>query len=1070
MTSAHGTILWGLRNALSSPAKRKRGRDRIKFLQHEQLERRCVLTLPATQTFAEGDLIPYNGPTVDVVTDTASFDAFIDFAGDVDSYYFAPQFTGNYTFDIGDFGNTVDPEVAVYVASTGAQVGYNDDVSAVNDDARLVLNLNADVRYIVAVADVAATTAGNVSIIVSAPFRTGSFLLTPDTFGDATANVLLDVNSDIDYYSMTAPADATGGLSISATGSTFSHRLALFNSAGTLIQGPFQSISVSSVTPNEEYRLAVYSNNYDSSGALELLINFAQTGAVVTNTVDSGPGSLRQAILDANQHPNDPGIPDRIRFAIPGAGLQTILLATQLPDITDAVEIDGGTQPGTGATPTVTIDGSTATGVTDGLKIKADNTVIRKLNIRSFSSDGIQVEADGVSVENNTIGTNAGGLAGFGNSQYGIRIYKGANNQIRSNIVSANVQGGIAIIGDVSDGNILDGNAIGPRFGGTAALPNGNGIVLSDGDSNVISNNVISGNKLAGIVAAGSATTNSFTGNKIGTRLSGTVALPNGGDGILLQASGNQVGGNQFLLRNVISGNAKSGITINGAAASNNVVEGNVIGTDSSGNAAIPNKSNGIRVINASNNRIGSITEGSARNIISGNLGAGVIFSQAGATGSLLVGNFIGVAADGTSALGNSSNGVLLMDGATDVQIGGSTALSRNIISANKANGISIQSGANNNLVSRNRIGTTIAGAALGNIASGIFIQSSGNLIGGANGTFANIIAGNAQGITLSGGTAANNVIKFNTIGTDTVSNAGRGIQFVGGASGNTVGPFNTIRRNETGILINNGSIRNKVTRSVVSENINLGIDLSPAAGANANDPSDNDSGGNQLQNWPTISSCILLSAADLEIAFQVLSSPANSAYPLTVEFFVSDGGGEGKSYLVSTIYTEANFAAGVKTVSFAGAGTGLTAGASKIVGTATDLNGNTSEFSTQLSVTSGASLPGANLQKTEFSTDIRNDRALSREYTSNVIALLMSGGESNGKSVPLNFGPASLRNDTSLHRNVGPADLLTAGRKNIATLQSLSSTKPEDDEDFWGAILQDLDAADLSTVSPVLS
>ena len=122
MRSAHCTILRGLRNALSSPAKRKRGRDRIRFLQHEQLELRCVLTLPATQNFAEGDLVAYNGPAVDLVNDTPSFDAFIDFAGDVDSYFFSPQFSGSYTFDAGDFGNTVDPEIAVYVASTGNAV------------------------------------------------------------------------------------------------------------------------------------------------------------------------------------------------------------------------------------------------------------------------------------------------------------------------------------------------------------------------------------------------------------------------------------------------------------------------------------------------------------------------------------------------------------------------------------------------------------------------------------------------------------------------------------------------------------------------------------------------------------------------------------------------------------------------------------------------------------------------------------------------------------------------------------------------------------------------------------
>lgn len=214
-------ILRYLRSVLPQPARRSPTVNRHRLLQHEQLEQRCVLTLPLTQTFAEGEMIVYNGPSVDLVNDTPSFDAFIDFAGDVDSFYFAPQFTGSYTIDVGDFGNTVDPEVAVYIASTGARVGYNDDLSIFNDDARLILNLVADVRYIIAVADNPNTTEGNLSIVVSAPSRTGSFLLTPDVFGDSTVPVLLDVPTDIDYYSITAPADATGNLSIFTEGSTF---------------------------------------------------------------------------------------------------------------------------------------------------------------------------------------------------------------------------------------------------------------------------------------------------------------------------------------------------------------------------------------------------------------------------------------------------------------------------------------------------------------------------------------------------------------------------------------------------------------------------------------------------------------------------------------------------------------------------------------------------------------------------------------------------------------------------------------------------------------------------------
>ncbi len=74
---------------LGSSSHRIGGRRKLRF---EPLETRRVLTLPATQSFAEGDLLVYNGPTVDTVNDTASFDAFIDFAGDVDSYLLRHSF------------------------------------------------------------------------------------------------------------------------------------------------------------------------------------------------------------------------------------------------------------------------------------------------------------------------------------------------------------------------------------------------------------------------------------------------------------------------------------------------------------------------------------------------------------------------------------------------------------------------------------------------------------------------------------------------------------------------------------------------------------------------------------------------------------------------------------------------------------------------------------------------------------------------------------------------------------------------------------------------------------------
>lgn len=1038
----------------------------------EQLESRRVFTLPASQTFAEGDLVTYNGPTVDLVNDTASFDAFIDFAGDIDSYFFAPQFSGTYTIDVGDFGNTVDPEVAIYDASTGVRVFYNDDVSEFNDDAQLIVNLVADVRYIVAVADQPATTAGNVSIVISAPFRTGSFLLTPDSFGDATASVLLDVPTDIDYYSITAPANATGNLAVTATGSTFNHRLALFNSAGTLIQGPLVSLNVSNASPNQEYRIAVFSSNYVESGSLQLNINFANPGVTVTNTSDAGAGSLRQAILDANAHPNDAGTIDKIIFNIPSAGPHNIVLASALPFITDPVDIDGGTQPGTGATPSVAIDGTTLTGSIDGLRINAGGSAVHKLNIRKFPDDGIEVQANGVFLDSNTIGTDWGGVVALGNAGNGIRIQAGSNNRIESNVVSANGLNGIAIAGDTADSNQLINNTVGARFGGGSAIGNlGNGILVTDGDSNRLSGNLISGNKQSGVVLTGTAVTNTLTGNKIGTTITGNVAMPNAGDGLFVQSPRNKIGGNLPSLRNLISGNSKTGITLSGVGASNNVIEGNFVGTNANGTAAVPNVSDGIRVINAARNRIGSTTDAAAGNVISGNGGSGLAFSAAGSTGGLVLGNLIGTTADGLSALGNAGSGVILFSSATNIQIGGTNAISRNVIAANGSSGISISSTATNNRISRNRIGVNTAGAARGNTNAGISIQGPNNTIGGANVTFANIIAGNPHGIILSGTSATNNIISFNTIGTDTASNTGRGIQITSGASNNTIGPRNAIRRNETGIRVDNTSIENRITQNSISENINLGIDLLPAAGLTPNDGGDADTGGNRLQNYPQFSGNPILFGNDLEISFSVNSSPVHAAYPLTIEFFASDGGSEGATFLGSTLYTEANFATGVKTVNFAGAGTGLTAGVTKLVGVAIDLQGNTSEFNTQRTLASGAALRSSPpASQSRIATDVNGDG-----YQTATDAVLLIGYFNSTASVAQGkeIDSAPRYADVDADGTVSRQDILLAIRGiqlAASNRQAVSATDRLLGKDIWDAGLVELMTQDLPTVRQALS
>src|SRR6266516_4858156 len=99
---------------------------------------------------------------------------------------------------------------------------------------------------------------------------------------------------------------------------------------------------------------------------------------IVTNTNDSGSGSLRQAITDSN---NNAGA-DMIDFNISGTGQKTITLATSLPDITDAVTIDGGN----GGVATNRVEISSAGALSIGLNVNASSCEIRNLVINGFTS------------------------------------------------------------------------------------------------------------------------------------------------------------------------------------------------------------------------------------------------------------------------------------------------------------------------------------------------------------------------------------------------------------------------------------------------------------------------------------------------------------------------------------------------------------------------------------------------------------------------------------------------------------------------------------------------------------
>jgi uncharacterized repeat protein (TIGR01451 family) len=264
--------------------------------------------------------------------------------------------------------------------------------------------------------------------------------------------------------------------------------------------------------------------------ARQLLATFT-----VQSLADSGTDTLRQAILNANATPG----PDLIRFNLTGSGPFSIAPTSDLPAITDTVTIDGTTQPGYAGRPIIELNGSLDTGAGNtgsGLRINAPGCTVRGLVINRFSRYGIEVAnvSGGGTIAGNFIGTDPSGTVAEGNQAGGILV----NN-------SANV-----IIG-------------GPT---TAAR------------------NLISGNRNDGIdlvSTSGLPTSNAVLGNLIGINVNGAGALPNSGNGVLVNASGNQVGGVGPDEANTIAFNGLAGVRVGFSnfqtGVTSNPIRGNAI-------------------------------------------------------------------------------------------------------------------------------------------------------------------------------------------------------------------------------------------------------------------------------------------------------------------------------------------------------------------------------------------------------------------------------------------------------------------------------------------------------------
>ncbi len=312
----------------------------------------------------------------------------------------------------------------------------------------------------------------------------------------------------------------------------------------------------------------------------------------------------------------------------------------------------------------------------------------------------------------------------------------------------------------------------------------GTGLTLSSG-GNTISGLVVEGFPVDGIDVGAGASGNTIVSNFIGTDVLGASSAGNQGAGISIASSSNTIS------ENLISGNVQEGMLITGGA---NSVLDNRIGTSADGTAAVAN-GNGVD-ITGSNNSIGGAASG-AGNVLSGNTTDGVLLS--GASGVLIEGNIIGLAANGSSILGQGGDGISLEEASSGNTIGGTIAGAGNIISGNSGFGIDLVAGAGDtgNLIAGNIVGLDGSNNVAGNVEAGILISGTGNTVGGTAVAARNVISGNQNaGLVIDTGT----LVVGNFIGTDSSGNAlAAGKQLTGiivGGSSNTIGGTTATARN----------------------------------------------------------------------------------------------------------------------------------------------------------------------------------------------------------------------------------------------------------------------------------
>jgi len=599
-------------------------------------------------------------------------------------------------------------------------------------------------------------------------------------------------------------------------------------------------------------------NNPKNNG---LSVRCIKDEVIVTNTEDSGPGSLREALEYAN---STIGVKETITFNIPGTGPFTIQPSSPLPEITDPVIIDGYSQSGaevaTEESPAILmIDLNGGSSISTGLIINGGNSIIRGLMVNGFGINGIQIlgpNGDNI-IEGNHFGLNPL----WQEEEYlniGIKIENSPGNIIggdyaanRNVMICPHGEGNSLIFIDfpLSINNVVKGNYLGidpTGYEESGRSPVGIRINAGASRNTIGPNNVISGNNLAGIQMEPSnnneySNNNTIIGNYIGTNKDGTDAIPNLNGIRIFNGPKNIIGGNTPEERNIISGNSEYGVQIifdTYDAPSENVIIGNFIGLNAEGTIPIGNGTAGI-LVNSRNNIIGG-TDTGAGNLISGNGGSGIMISSNLSTNNQVIGNLIGTDITGTEEIPNTGYGVSI-EGGNNNYIGGTSPEARNVISGNTEVGIDIRylgepGNGTGNEVKGNYIGVDISGTnPLGNHIAGINLASNNNIIGGTELGAGNVISGNpSHGIYFVFElNPIGNVVQGNFIGT-TADGEGpipgdrtlKGINLFDGLS-NTIGPGNVVSGNDIGIALeeNTESPDNELSNKIIGNKIGTNKD-----------------------------------------------------------------------------------------------------------------------------------------------------------------------------------------------------------------------------------------------------